>query len=60
MASLPYPRSRIDGYVQSHCLIDGKLRGYGKDAIPSYVFISSFNTPPVIIHKSVDNLLITY
>ena len=27
MASLPYPRSRIDGYVQSHCLIDGKLRG---------------------------------
>ena len=33
---MPYPRSRIDGYVQSHCLIDGKLHGYGRDAIPSY------------------------
>ena len=44
MASLPYPRSLIYGYVQSHCLISGRLRGYGKDAIPSYVFILSFNT----------------
>ena len=56
MASLIYPRSRIDGYVQSHCLIDGKLRGYGKDAIPSYVFISSFNTHLLLLFT---NLLIT-
>ena len=56
MASLPYPRSRIDGYVQSHCLIDGKLRGYSKDAIPSYVFISSFNTHLLLLST---NMLIT-
>ena len=56
MASLPYPRIRIDGYVQSHCLIDGKLRGYGKDAIPSYVFISSFNAHLLLLFT---NLLIT-
>ena len=56
MAFLPYPRSRIDGYVQSHCLISGKLRGYGKDAIPSYVFISSFNAHLLLLFT---NLLIT-
>ena len=56
MASLPYPRSRIDGCVKSHCLIDGKLHGYGKDAIPSYVFISSFNTHLLLLST---NLLIT-
>ena len=56
MASLPYPRSRIDGYVQSHSLIDDKLRGYGKDAIPSYVFISSFNAHLLLLST---NLLIT-
>ena len=56
MASLPYPRSRIDGCVKSHCLIDGKLRGYGKDAIPSYVLISSFNAHLLLLFT---NLLIT-
>ncbi len=56
MASLPYPRIRIDGYVQSHCLIDGKLHGYGRDAIPSYVFISSFNAHLLLLFT---NLLIT-
>lgn len=56
MASLTYPRSRIDGCVQSHCLIDGRLRGYGKDAIPSYVFILSFNTHLMLLST---NLLIT-
>ena len=56
MASMPYPRNRIDGYVQSHCLISGRLRGYGKNAIPSYVFILSFNTHLLLLFT---NLLIT-